>query len=52
MTVQEIKGILRLVKYAIQDANNAGNFARVRILKGKKSQLKQKILNAKNLAHN
>jgi len=47
MKLHEIKAILRQIKTAIQDANNAANYARVRYLKGKKSQLKQKIKNAK-----
>ena len=51
MKLHEIKAILRQIKTAIQDANNAANYARVRYLKGKKSQLKQKIKNA-NLANN
>lgn len=36
----QIKKVLRLLKYAIQDANNTGQFMRVQELKGKKTQLK------------
>lgn len=43
MTVQEIKGLLRIIKYAIQDANNSADYSRVRHLKSKKILLKQKI---------
>ncbi len=47
MKVYEIKAILRQIKTAIQDANNAANYPRVRYLKGKKYQLKQKIKDVK-----
>ena len=49
MKIGEAKSLLRQIKLAIQYANDHANYSRVRWLKGKKSQIKQKIKDAKIL---
>lgn len=44
MTIREARQLLRRIKTAIQDANNAAQWDRVQHLKTKKAQIKQKIL--------
>lgn len=44
MTIREARQLLKRIKYAIQDANNAAQWQRVQYLKSKKEQIKKKIL--------
>ena len=43
MAITELKNLIKIVRQAIIDANNTGNFKRVSDLKLKKVQLRRKL---------